>query len=200
MSTFRVKLNNTSQGLLDIDPSTGVQASTSKQRTVFIAGPRKTQRLLKDGDTFTDANYYKRFCYPQVSYELAILEVVSDDGTVWSDVESENTYPVVWLPGAAGTGVVGIGETYTDTNMSLDILTTYGAPARFCQLQNTDTSDAIKVRLNGTAVMTLDKASSQIFDQGDMSITKIEFDNSFSGAAQVNAVEVILGIKSVSNS
>jgi len=200
MSTFRVKLNNGSQGLLDIDPSTGLQATTSKQRTVYIMGPKKVNRLLNDGETFTDSNYYKRFCYPQVSYQDAILEVVSDDGTVWSDVESENTYPVVWLPGAAGTGVVGIGETYTDDNMSLDIVATYGAAARFVQLQNTDTSDAIKVRLNGTAVFTLDKASVQAFEPGDMSVTKIEFDNSFSGAAQVSSVEVLLGVKSVSNS
>lgn len=202
MSVFRVSLNNTNQGRLDIDPSTGVPFTTSVQRSVYVMGPHKTNRLLKDGDTFTDSNYWKRFAYPQVSLDQAIVTVVTDDGSVFSDVETENTYPVTWLPGAAETGVITGGEAYDDTNMSLDILSTYGGPATFVQLQNVDSSHDITVRLNGStdAVFTLRRSTTQVFNEGDLSITKIEFDNSASGAGTVNAVDVILGVRSVSNS
>lgn len=69
MSVFRVKLNNAQQGLLDIDPSTDTSATfgmvgtpftTSKQRQIFVAGPTNRYRLLQDGDTFTDCNYWVR--------------------------------------------------------------------------------------------------------------------------------------------
>jgi hypothetical protein len=155
---------------------------------------------LADGDTFTDSNYFKRFCYPQVSLEDAILEVVDDDGSVYSDVPAENTFPVVWLPGTSG--VLAAGDTYDDTNMALDIAETYGGYATFVQISNYDSNDDCRVRLNGStsAVLTVQNASTQVFDSGDIAITSIEFDNSASGASTVNSVQVILGVKSVSNS
>ena len=117
MSVFRVKLQNVKQGLMDLDPSThplamgsGNQPATygmngepmgqewpnseaqSRQRQMFVAGPGRTYRLLKDGDTFTDNNYWKRFAFPQVGREFAFIEVVTDDGSVYSDVPEENTF------------------------------------------------------------------------------------------------------------
>lgn len=200
MSVFRVKLQNANQGSLDIDPSTGLPFTTSKQRTIMVTGPKRIQRQLSDGETFTDSNYWKQFAYPQVSLEQAFIEVVTDDGSVYSDVVSENVYPIVWLPG--DDGVIADDDTYDDTNMSLDIVDTYGAPAVMVQLQNSDGSHDIKVRLNGStdAVFTLASNSTQIFNHGDLVITKIEFDNSFSGSSQVNAIEVLLSVKSQSNS
>lgn len=191
MSVFRVNLSQGRQGALD---------SNSVQRTVYITGPGKTNRKLSDGDTFTDSNYYKRYAFPAVSLDDAILEVVTDDGSVYSDDPSENTFPVVWKPGTSGS--LGAGDTYDDTNMYLDVVGTYGGHAVFCQISNGDGSDSCKVRLNGStnAVLTLAAGETQIFDNNDLSISYIEFDNSASGASTVNPVEVLLSIKSVSNS
>lgn len=200
MSVFRVKLSNPKQGLLDKDPTTGLPFATSLQRTIFVTGPKKIQRRLADGETFTDCNYWKRFAYPQVALEDAFIEVVTDDGSVYSDDNSENTFPVVWKPGVAGA--VAAGTASTGTNMSLDIVATYGGPAMFVQLKNTDGSHAIKVKLNGSssAIITLEANSTQIFNSGDLVINKLEFDNSFSGAGVVDTVEVLMSVKSVMNS
>ena len=199
MSVFRVNLQTTMQGLLDIDPTTGVPFTTSNQRTMTVTGPKGIHRVLNDGDTFTDSNYWKQFAYPQMALDQAFIEVVTDDGSVYSSVESENVYPIVWHPG--DDGVIGAGDAPEDDNMSLDIVDTYGAPAKFVQMKNTD-SASIQVILNGSAdaIMTLDGNSTQIFNQGDLIITKIEFDNSASGTGAVDAVEVVLSIKSTNNS
>lgn len=208
MSVFKVKLNNIDQGLLDKDPSTmtadylGDQFSVSLQRSVYVMGPNKINRLLKDGEQFTDCNYWKRFAYPNVPLNEAFIEVVTDDGSVYSDVAAENTYPVTWNPGAASDGIIVAGDTFTDTNMALDILTTYGGPAVFVQLQNLDSSNPVQVRLNGStgAVFTLEAESTQIFNNGDLSVSKIEFDNSASGASNVNRVQVVLSVRSLCTS
>lgn len=200
MSVFRVKLQNTQQGLLDVDMVTGLPNATSKQRTITVTGPNHIQRRLTDGETFTDSNYWKQFAYPQVPLNEAFIEVVTDDGSVYSEIEDENVFPVVWTPGTAG--VIDAGAAPDDDNMSLDIVSEYGAPAKFVQIKNSDSSDGIKVKLNGStdAVFTLEANSTQIFNSGDLVVTKIEFDNSASGTNEVNAVEVILSVKSKSNS
>ena len=84
MSVFKVKLNNTKQGLLDQNPLTGSQFAASVQRTIYVAGPGRTYRKLKDGDQFTDCNYWKRFTSTIVGDEAAFIEVVTDDGSVYS--------------------------------------------------------------------------------------------------------------------
>jgi hypothetical protein len=200
MSVFQVNLQTTNQGRLDIDPTTGLPYVTSNQRTIMVTGPNRIQRQLNDGDTFTDCNYWKQFAYPQTTLDKAFITVVTDDGSVYSTVASENVYPVVWTPGT--DGVIGAGDAPEDTNMSLDIMSEYGGTAVFVQIQNTDSSDSVKVKLNGSAnaIFTLAANSSQIFNHGDLVISKIEFDNTASGAAEVNAVEVILSIKSAINS
>ena len=200
MSVFRVKLANTQQGRLDIDPTTSLPFTTSPQRSISVPGPKGTHRRLLDGETFTDCNYWKQFAYPQTSLADAFIEVVTDDGSVYSTVEAENVYPVVWAPG--DDGVIASGDDYDDDNMTLDIVSTYGSTAVFCELKNTDSSHDVKVKLNGSAdaIFTLDANSTQIFNHGDLVISKIQFDNSFSGAAEVNYVEVILSLKSTVNS
>lgn len=193
MSVFRVKLNNTDQGLLDKDPVTGVQNSTSKQRTVYIMGPNRVNRLLNDGDTFTDSNYFKRYCYPQTSLEQAILEVVTDDGSVYSDVDAENTFPVVRLIAATG------GSSWDDNQ--IDIVGTYGGHAVFAQLTNMGSNGTIRVRLNGlaTAIFDISQGDTQVFNAGDLSLSMIEFENTVSGSATVE-IQVILSVKSVKHS
>jgi hypothetical protein len=200
MSVFRVKLNNAINGSMDVNSLTGVQNTTSIQRTMDVVGPNLIQRHLVDGQTFTDCNYWKQFAYPQVTLADAFIEVVTDDGSVWSKDSDDNVYPVVWLPGTAG--VIGAGAGPSGTNMALDIISTYGGPAKFVQIKNNDGSHSVKVRLNGStsAVFTLDTSSTQIFNDGDIVVSKIEFDNSASGTSAVNSVEVILSVKSVSNS
>ena len=139
MSVFRVALNNVDQGLLDLDPSgatagsivgqgLGSQMSPSIQRGVYIMGPNLINRLLVDGETFTDCNYWKRFAYPNVPLNEAFIEVVTDDGSIFSDIAGENTFPV------ATTLTVVASSVFTDNEF--DIITTYGGPAIFTQITN----------------------------------------------------------------
>lgn len=195
MSVFKVKLNNTKQGTLDVTPEGNAQVDPSIQRTVYVMGPNKINRLLKDGEQFTDCNYWKRFAYPQVPLEEAIIEVVSDDGSVYSDVASENTYPKVY-----DATVVG-GTTYTDEANIIDIAGDTGGYAVFTQITNADDTQDIKMRINGVAdaVLDLPANSTQVFNSGDLAVTLIEFDNSTSGASDVE-VQVVTSIKSVCNS
>lgn len=203
MSVFKVALNNAEQGLLDLDPSTasanqvtsqglGSQFNPSIQRGVYIMGPNLVNRLLIDGSTFTDCNYWKRYAFPQVPLNEAFIEVVTDDGSIFSDVPSENTFPKVFDLVAAG------GSTFTDNQA--DIVGTTGGFATFAQITNNG-SGAIKVRLNGLtdAIFDLGAGDTQVFNSGDLQITLIEIDNSVSGASSA-AVQIITSVRSVCNS
>jgi hypothetical protein len=202
MSVFRVKLNNTNQGQMDLDPSTassvsagiglGTAFTTSKQRTIYVTGPGSTWRKLSDGDTFTDCNYWKRFAYPQVELHEAFIEVVTDDGSIYSDVASENTYPKVY-------NVLIPQSTNFEDNV-VDILTDTGGHAVFAQISNQG-STAVRVRVNGVAdaVFDLPASTTQVFNSGDLSITKLEFLNNVSGGSTAD-VQVLLSVKSVCNS
>jgi hypothetical protein len=204
MSVFRVALNNVKQGLLDLNPSTasagavtgqglGNQMNPSIQRGVYVMGPNLINRLLIDGQTFTDCNYWKRFAAPQVPYEEAIVEVVTDDGSIYSDVATENTFPRVFDVDAAA------GSTFADNQA--DIAGDTGGFAVFAQITNNG-SEAVRIRLNGltTAVFDLPASSSQIFDKGDLSISLIEIDHSASGAATTVPVQIITSVRSACNS
>lgn len=185
MSVFRVKLQNVQQGRLDLDPSTnplaagtaatygnlGTAFTTSKQRQVWVAGPKRRYRLLVDGATFTDCNYWKQFAYPQCSYEKAFIEIVTDDGSVYSDVASENTF-------AKG----GSGNATTDFSATVvDFVTTYGGAAKMLMVQNLDTTS---VKLTGelnadtNVTFTLAAGATQIFNQGDLAITYLRLKGS----------------------
>lgn len=193
MSVFQVCLNNSDQGLMDVDVNR-VQRAVSLQRTVYIMGPNKVNRKLADGEIFTDSNYYKRFCYPQVPYSQAILKCLVDDGSVYSDDANANTYPKVYHLACAAE------STYAD-NVA-DIATDTASYAVFVQITNTHTSQPVNVKLNGVAdaYFTLAGGASQAFNEGDLQVTKIEVDNSASGNVEEVTVEVICSIKSLSNS
>jgi len=187
MSVFQVQLQNVNQGLLDLDPSSSVAGhaygqlgtafATSKQRQIYVAGPNRTYRLLKDGDTFTDCNYWKRFAYPQVAYDRAFIKVVTDDGSVYSDVADENTF----VKGATVTLTTALSGN------AIDFVTTYGGPARFLQIQNLDGTKSVTGELNGdvNVTFTLNAGESQIFNNGDLAITLLRLKTS-SGTSSAN--------------
>jgi len=205
MSVFTVSLNNAHQGQLDIDPRTqainpsavdtrGTQMATSIQRTIYVAGPNRTYRKLFDGQVFTDCNYWKRFAYPQVPLDQAFITVTTDDGSVYSDTATENTYPLVQTFTLAG------GSTYATAGNSIDFVGTYGSNASFVQMTNED-STSVKVRINGNANAIFDLAgvTTQVFNTGDLTISKLEFQNNASGATTVN-VQLIAALLSTCNS
>lgn len=207
MSLFTVTLNTDVQGTLDktYETGAGVQAVPSLQRTIFVTGPNGVHRKLKDGDTFTDCNYYKRFCpYDATTNSSgcdpkdAILVITTDDGSVWSNVAAENTFLKVYNLTAEQ------GDTYTDTNCYADIAGDFGSYANFCQIQNTQSSGgsaSINVKINGSAnaIFTLAAGQTQYFNPGDVQVTAVAIDNSSSGNATAY-IEVICGIKSVAQS
>lgn len=164
MSVFKVKLTNVNQGLLDTN---GQSTGTSIQRGVYIMGPNKVNRLLIDGSTFTDSNYWKRFAFPQVSYEQAMIDVVTDDGSVWVD------NPV-------GARTFGVSSTFTpgaayNTTNTIDYLGTYGSYARYVQISTTGAN--CTVRINGSVELSVTTSAAQIFDN-DIDVAKLEFKGS----------------------
>lgn len=165
MSVFRVKLQNMRQGLLDVDPATGTTFTTSKQRQIFVAGPKKSYRLLKDGEQFTDCNYWKRFAYPQMALEFAFIEVVSDDGSYYSDDPAENTF--------AKGATVTLTSSFADN--AINFVDTYGVPAQMLRVQNLDSTNHIQGELNGDTNITfnLSENETQFFNSGDLAITQI---------------------------
>jgi len=198
MSVFRVKLNNTQQGSMDLRFDAGVegdhgsQFATSLQRTIYVTGPGKTYRKLFDGQTFTDCNYWKRFAYPQVPLSQAFIEVVTDDGSAYSDDYSENTFPKVY------NLLVDQGTDYTDN--VVDVLGDTGGYAVFVQIANQG-STAVRCRINGVAdaVIDIGAGETQVFNSGDLSVSKLEFVNNVSGGVTAD-VQVLLSVKSVCNS
>lgn len=188
MSEFRVQLNNSKQGLLDVNPSTQSQFSTSIQRTIFVQGPNKQYRKLFDGETFSDCNYWKKFAYPQLPYDEAFIEVVSDDGSVYSDIPSENNYPKVY------NLIVEQGTDYSDN--VVDIAGDTGSYANFVQITNQGSS-SVRVRLNGLtgATFELGGSETQVFNAGDLLVTKLAFINNVSGGTAAE-LQVLCSIKS----
>ena len=188
MSVFRVKLDNASQGLLDTDIN-GIQNETSIQRTIYVTGPNRINRKLVDGEEFTDCNYWKRFTEDEMGAESAFIEVVSDDGSVYSDNPGENTYPYVWSITADND------TTYADNQ--IDIIGDTGSSTQFCQItnQNETTGDDVKIRLNGsgTAIFDLKAGQTQIFNVGELSLTLIEVDNSGTNDVNVQVIASIMG-------
>lgn len=197
MSVFRVKLQNNQQGLLDLDPSTntsdtygkvGTAFTTSKQRQIWVAGPNRSYRLLSDGETFTDCNYWKRFTADVVGYEHSFIETVTDDGSVYSDIPEENVFSV--------GEVLTLSTSFTDN--AIDFVTDNGGPARFLMVQNRDNSIVLTGELNGDTNMTFTLAGNEtmMFNQGDMVITSIRL----KAASGTPTASYIASIKSTCNS
>lgn len=208
MSVFKVKLNNPQQGYLDYDPRTqsvtatpplgeGSQMQPSIQRSIYVAGPHGTYRQLKDGVTFTDCNYWKRFAFPQAPLDQAFIEVVTDDGSVYSDNSEENTFGVVF----GGDTAYSVLTTDTFATKYIDILGTYGGVAKFVQIESLGSSSPsqdIKIQLSGStsAIMKLKAGDSQVFNAGDLAITKLAFQG---GSSNVD-LQIILSVKVVCTS
>jgi len=200
MSVFKVHVNYPGkQGYLDYNPATaspgflGNQMQPSKQRTMYCTGPNRIYRELFDGQVFTDCNYWKRFAYPQCSQEIAFIEVLTDDGSVYSDIPGENTFPKVFYPYP-----VAIADTFA-TNF-IDIVGTYGAAATFVQMTNLGTAATqnVTVQLNGdvSAVMLLAFGDTQIFNAGDLALTKLAFD----GGTVATTLQIVLSLTVQCNS
>lgn len=185
MSVFRVKLNNTVQGQLDVDPN-----GVSLQRQVVVSGPNRTYRLLRDGETFTDCNYFKRYAFPQMDLETSFLEVVEDDGSLYVDGEVSSYLRVYDLSVADGSDF--------DENVA-DVLGDTGSHAVFTMISNNGTED-LKVKLNGSvnSVFDLAAGSTQVYNAGDLNVTKIEIANTDGEAA--NEVQIQVSVASTCNS
>jgi len=179
MSLFKIKLVNAMQGQM-----------SSGQRSVYIMGPNKVNRILKDGDTFRDCNYWKRFAYPQVSLEEAFIEVLEDDGIQYLD-HGTNNYPKVYN--------ITAEENSDFQDNKADILGDAGGYAYFTQITNKNDSQSIKIRLNGSteAVLDLPAGHTQTFDAGDVSISSIEIKNE---SLEPVEVQILVSIMVTSNS
>lgn len=188
MSVFRVKLQNTEQGTMDRvydgpnlvgnGATPGTQQSVSVQRQVYVMGPGRNNMLLKDGATFTGSNYWKRFAYPQVPMNQALLEVVTDDGSVYSDATGESVFAI------GDTVTAAAGSAYGDN--VVDIIGDYGSPATFLQVYNSHATDDVVMRVNGQATLTVFAESTQIFNTGDLTISTLEFANAGSNAVTIH--------------
>lgn len=184
MSVFRVKLTNSSQGTL----------SGAAQRSAYIMGPTRRIRELKDGEQFTDCNYWKRFAYPQTSLENAFIEVVYDDGIQYIDSDPKApqsiNFPKVYDIVAAA------GSDYSANTANIQGDT--GGSAVFAQITN-KSSDDVKVKLNNlsNAIIDLPAGNTQVFNAGDVSISVVQIKNE--SESTVN-VQILVSIAVVPNS
>lgn len=162
MSVFKVVLNNKYMGQLDIDPRTGAQEVPSIQRTMFAPGPHGTFREIADGTTFTDCNYWKTYAYPALPHDQAFIQVLVDDGSIWTPNDEFNTVPTV------NTGTIAAAGSVT-----IDYTLNGGSYAVFTQISNTG-SNPMTVVLNGSsAPFTLAGGNTQVFNKGDLNISAI---------------------------
>lgn len=187
MSVFKVKLQNVpQQGYLDINPTTGLPFVTSIQRTMYCVGPNLTYRKLNDGDTFTDCNYWKRFDVA-TNPTYGFIQVISDDGSVYSDDPAENTFPRTYMNYAVNT-------TDTFATNFIDIIGTLGGPTQFLEITNLGTvaNQDITVQLNGSAnaAFTLAHGVSQIFNASDIAVTKL----AFQGGVANTTLQIIMSV------
>lgn len=193
MSVFRVKLTQgigrTAQGYLD--PS--VVSGASIQRTIYVPGPNKINRVLFDGQTFTDVNYWKRFAYPTLPYNQAFIEVVTDDGSVWNDNVAENTFPRSYQVSVAH------GSTYEDN--VVEILEDNGSPSIFTQITVDSSGFTPVFRFNGlaNATMPIGDNTTQVFNKNDLAITKIEIDGTASGSGTAT-IDIFCSIQALPQS
>jgi len=178
MSTFKVKLTQGDKRTGDGNLDTQAQSSgTSVQRTMFAMGPGKINRKLKDGDTFIDCNYWKRFTYPTIPYNEAFIEVVSDDGSVYvdgKDSTSVKTYTKALLT----------ATTHTTANNILDVVGDNGGPFKWASIT---TDRDVTVRINGVAASDFVVAlgTTHTFNNGDVLISRLTFANASGSTANV---------------
>ena len=193
MSVFQVNLDQglgrTADGYLD----TSLVNGFSVQRTIYAPGPNKINRKLFDGATFTDVNYWKRFTTAVLPPEQAFITVITDDGSVWSDNSTENTFPRSYHV------VVADNSAYA-ANV-VNILGDNGSAAIFTQITVATGGTAPTFRFNGlsNATLSIGNGTTQVFDKGDLQISLIEINNTQSGHAAATA-DIFVSIQSTPNS
>jgi hypothetical protein len=167
--------------------SGGVVSGASVQRGVWIMGPNRINRLLLDGAQFSDCNYWKRFTYPTLPYESAFIEVVTDDGSPYSDYAVENMFPVAYN-GASHDGFTVSHTTNATIGAAVvvNILGDQGNYAAFTQIEVTNSD--VYVRINGGAIIKIISGGVQTFDSGDLPVGKLEFYNTTGVDALVSVV------------
>jgi hypothetical protein len=183
MSVFKVQLGNFhSAGPADVGMPV---AGALTHRTLYAPGPHLVNRLLTDGETFTDCNYWKQFAHPQVGLNEAFIVVLSDDGSTWSKDGVSTTPRVYNLTTAAGSAFAA---------NQAPILADTGGTAVFAQITNNG-AGAVTVRLNGNtnAVFTLPAGTSQVFNAGDLSLSLIEVAN---GTGSSIPVQILVSVNS----
>lgn len=190
MSVFSVRLNPSNLGSGYVT-DTSATAGVSAQRSMDVTGPRGSRRLLADGETFTDCNYWLRYAPLSeggtMAEDLAFIHVVTDDGSVWDDRNpTNNTFNVV------EDMLIDAGSTYSDTANIINILSDHGGYA--VALRLVVAGDEVNVRLNGSssAVMSL-ATGTHTFNRGDYTLSSLEFDNSESSASNAT-VQVTMTI------
>ena len=184
MSLFKVQLNNSVQGKLDINPQTGLQFDPSIQRTAYITSCSGKIMEMADGTQFYGSNYYKQFVAEPTgtaTEETSFLEILEDDGSVYVVGETANI-PIV-------SSVTTVTTSYVT---AVDYLTNYNGVANFVQITNNGAS-AVNVKLNGStaAVFSLDSSSTQVFNNGDIQVSTIALSAATAAAA---SVQIIAGV------
>ena len=185
MSLFKVQLNNTVQGNLDINPQTGLQFDPSIQRTAYITSCSGKIMEMADGTEFYGSNYYKQFVSAPsgtATDATSFLEILEDDGSVYEVGQSANI-PVV-------SSVTTVTTSFVT---AVDYFTNYNGIAHFVQITNNG-ADSVNVKLNGStaAVFSLDKSSTQVFNNGDIQVSTI----AFSAASDASAsIQIIAGVR-----
>jgi (2Fe-2S) ferredoxin len=182
MSIFKVKLNNGTQGLLDNDPN-----GVSIQRGIYVPGPDRVSRELKDGEVFSGSNYWKRYVYPNASADQSFLILLEDDGSIWYDKVDLNNIPKVYKL------VIESGSSFEDN--VIDIQKDTNSFADFIQLSNQSEENPLQIRINGldSAIFDLAEKEVQSFNNGELNVQKIEalIPEGYTGIA---VLQVILSI------
>jgi len=184
MSLFQVKLNNSVQGKLDLNPTTNIQLNTSIQRTAYITSCSGKIMEMADGTEFYGSNYYKQFVPAPIgtaTEETSFLEIIEDDGGVCIDNEPYSI-PIVTAVSTVTTSFV----------TAVDYITNFNGVANFIQITNNGGS-AVNVKLNGStaAVFSIDKSATQVFNNGDINVSSIAFNAATANSA---SIQIIAGV------
>lgn len=170
--------------------SGGYWSSVSIQRTMYCPGPHLTNRVLNDGETFQDCNYWKQFTLPVAGPQAAFIEVVEDDGIPFS------YYQETFIPRVYNLTVLN-GSDFADN--LVDFMADYGVPASSATV--TVTGEDVLMQINGmtSADYPLAAGSGIEFNPGELQITSLAFANVVSGGASANVI-VLASIPSVCTS
>ena len=179
MSTFQVMLAK-------LDRTT-TSADAFGQQSVSLEAPQGGVKTFKDREVFEGSNYWKKYCFPIMSNPF--LAIIEDDGTIYSEDDSENNQPFIV------TKKVAAGSSYDDEGNEIDLMKEQGTFATFVLIRNKNSSQEINVKINGSknAILELDGNDEISFDKGDIPISKLNFDNS-DGKEEVK-LQIIFGLK-----